>query len=268
MKSHRSYTAQELVELNNAATLKIRQRDHAAAKTLLHEALERLHDIYECTSSQIKQDLPPVCYQAPKKRSRISHSTERKVCTEKKCLDKPKTIPSNIGVLYSVRMMEQEGVYYDSAVPSDSILTFYDRAFIFVNYSDIDFQLPENKSNLSAMILYNLALSHHSQGIRQGSTIELGKALQFYRLAHCVLEKVKDVVGLEVHLLILMGLLNNMGHIHANCYNLEQTSRCIEWLQRAISSRHSGVLGDADYRFFYTHLKVIPVGHIEFAPAA
>ena len=273
MKTSRIYTANDIVELNNAAILKMRQRDHATANLLLHEALENLKDILESSSSSSSSssvsDSDSSCSQAPRKRPRTSLDQQNSCWMEQ---DKTATVPvllnKKVGILFSVRTMDQEGMYDESSVPTDNILTFYDRALVFLNYEDIDFTTAENRSSLSAMLLYNLAVSHHSCGIRQGCTNELDKALRFYRLAHCVLEKVKDVVGLEVHMLILMGLLNNMGHIHANCFNMEQISRCIEWLQRAITSRHSGVLEDVDYEFFYTHLKVIPVDHLKFAPAA
>lgn len=267
MKTSRTYAPIDIVELNNAAILRMRQRDHAAAAALLHEALENFKDIYERNSPDEEECESSSFYQNPRKRPRTSLEEQKEYKEIKAASDHKADQASKIGILCSVRIQESD-ISEQSSIPSDNILTFYDRTFIFLNHRDVDFQSAVNKSSLSAMLLYNLAVSHHSQGIRQGNTHELAMALRFYRLSHCVLEKVKDVVNLEIHLLILMALLNNMGHIHASYYNVDQTSRCIEWLQRAITSKHSGILEDVDYEFFYIHLKVIPVEHLKFAPAA
>lgn len=282
------HNAKDILELNNAAVLQMRQDNHDRTITFLQDALVVLESMFESKKSTRSSELRSSTYQSAKKRPRRS----RTMMTSKDDHDEEQLSSSNnnnneddkqhseIGIICSVRVEtssanndgdgENDGsvAFITPTQEQDSVLTFYDRAFTFLNHENMDFDSPENKSSMTAMVLYNMALAHHRQGIKLGRSKDLAVAMQFYRMAHSVLDQVKNVVGIEVHLLLLMALLNNMGHIHASTYNIEQTQRCIAWLKRALCSRHAAVLEADDFTFFLAFVKIVPSDAFKFAPAA
>jgi hypothetical protein len=245
MDASNTTAAVDVVELNNAAILKMRQNKMEEAMLYFQVAIDSLPIAYES-----------ICEE-------IGHDTSRPV-TEA-------TSRGKVGVVCSIEAMQdlEEATYSGevSAVPSHNILQFFSRAFTFLNADCMDFSLAENKSSLTSILLFNLGLAHHIKAIQKGNLGGIMGALRFYRLSHSALEHVKDNVNIEVHIVILLGLVNNMGHIHATLCNHEQISRCISWLQQAIQSRQSKALSHADFDFF-AQLRLIPLEHGKFAPSA
>lgn len=364
--------ANNVIELNNAAILQMRQNKHDEALGYLHSALSVMEKFYSnntidatTTSHKAKttksrrrrqryttddddddnDDTLP--YQSAKKRIRLTRSMmsttkndhqlqeeqhqpqvkkeeDKKVAVvaaaavqeqQQQQLQQQQQIPaaqqeeenakkmsSLIGIVCSVGLEDNDNEEEDlmtSASPTimyDNVLTLYQRAFTFLNPENIDLTLPINKSSMTAMILFNIGLTHHRRGIqnqnqqkkqkskpaatataagkKQPSTSsqqqqqDIMYAMKFYRLAHSVLDEVKGIVGIQHHLLLLMALLNQMGYIHATTYDIQQCIKCIEWLKRALASRHASILEPDDFTFFLEFVKIIPVDAFKFAPAA
>jgi hypothetical protein len=234
----------DVVDLNEAALKKMRQQKLGEASLILETALGALQEIYSGDW-------------APKKRSRETREDPSFKLEEDDC----------VGVVQSVgEMLIGEDV--TSSIPRDNVLFFYDRAFKLSNPRWLDFDLVENQSSLCSILLYNLALVHHIKAIKTGNTYSVKEALHCYRNSHIVLERAKDDVPLQRHILLLMGLLNNMGHVHATLFELYTTDQCIRWLSCAIVSNQILVLEDVDFEFFYSNLNLIPKPHNKFAPAA
>ncbi|CAB9525950.1 expressed unknown protein [Seminavis robusta] len=130
------YTPMNVVELNSLAVLQMRQQQFGQALSTLQTAVVVLEEIYRTNMIG--------CHQPNKKRRRLSSDESVSSDTE----------DDAVGVVQSVQVLDEKAqakLVSNSAVPNDDVLLFYDRAFTFQNFQNIDFELSENKSSLSAL---------------------------------------------------------------------------------------------------------------------
>ena len=121
----------------------------------------------------------------------------------------------------------------DHACLADSTCSFsiFNHMLTVSNACLLDADVSQHYERLQAMILYNLGLTLHYQSMRTGRSDELQGALDLYEMAFAVVENSWQFIDLQDLMLLLMGLLNNLGHIHSNLFNQPQTKSCIDWLQ-------------------------------------
>ena len=85
--------------------------------------------------------------------------------------------------------------------------------------------------NLSFILLYNLALTHHLYAMEgEGDQGSLRKALSLYELAY-TLQMTEDI---EVSFLQTMAIVNNLGQIHTALGNQKESKFCFEHLLSTI----------------------------------
>jgi len=87
----------------------------------------------------------------------------------------------------------------------------------------------------SAVLLYNLALAYHLQGLCTGvSSRELQLALQLYKMTLSVVESCCHFQAVDDHddllLLLVMAVFNNMGHIYGTFFYGPGSIKCIRAL--------------------------------------
>lgn len=99
------------------------------------------------------------------------------------------------------------------------------------NAYELESDVTKNFERIQAMLLYNLGLTVHLQAMRSGRSEELKGALQLYEMAFSVVENSWQLMCLDDLMLLMMALLNNLGHIHATLYNMPQTQCCVDWLK-------------------------------------
>lgn len=99
------------------------------------------------------------------------------------------------------------------------------------NVNGLDSNIGNNYERLQAMLLYNLGLTLHFQAMRSGRSDELQGALDLYEMAFSIVENSWQRLDVDDLMLLLMGILNNLGHIHSNLYNMERTQTCVDWLK-------------------------------------
>ena len=116
----------------------------------------------------------------------------------------------------------------------------------------------------SAVLLYNLALVYHNMGVRKGISAALPHALQMYESAFHRLRRVTCIV--ECHKLLL-AILNNMGNIFAQSFQVDHTVECFKQLRQALSIPNPAMDVDEDYIFFLLNALFHPQ-ELSFAPAA
>ena len=155
----------------------------------------------------------------------------------------------------------------DSSTVND-LFACYRRALNVSQQDDVctDFK---SRTRMSAVLQYNLALSHHCAGIQSDySTKHLATALQLYEGAYFTIQRVKDMFRMEDVFLLLLGIFFNMTHIHCNLYNVAECEHCMEWLKVALASRECVTLKEADYLFFSTNVSLLAMQMPHVAPAA
>ena len=116
----------------------------------------------------------------------------------------------------------------------------------------------------SAVILYNLGLVYHNMAVRNGISAALPHALQMYESAFHCLRRVPCI--LDCHRLLL-AILNNMGNIYAQSFQMDHTVECFKQLRQALSIPNPSMPLDEDYIFFLLNALFQPK-ELCFAPAA
>jgi hypothetical protein len=107
----------------------------------------------------------------------------------------------------------------------------FNHAFTLSKSADLVASVSKNYDRFMAMLLYNMGLSLHIQALRSGKSAELRGALDLYGMSFSVVEANWELFPVDDLMLILMALLNNLGHINSIFYNTDQIQVCIDWLK-------------------------------------
>jgi len=262
-------TVKEILLANDIAVSLLQQRETLNAIRVLREAAEALKVLVVAVVQEGKIDNDR--HRAARKRSH-----PRKGVVMEDDTNRPFTAEENrrrvqIGTLFTVDISNQESNYpfpVSSSNTNDSIIPLYHRAFTFVNSLSVDLDMPENKITLLGMILYNLGLAHHILGLSIGGHEVLIKEAKFsYKLARAVLDEVKNDVCIQSNMVISMGLLNNVGNIHAMQFHREEAAFCVASLRQGVVSIDSATIDALDYEFFMYSF-FVPDDPCRLAPAA
>lgn len=147
---------------------------------------------------------------------------------------------------------------------SGTIHSLYNRGLVMSAGQCGHMLTGENLHCTSAVILYNMGLVYHNMGVRQGISKALPRALQMYESAFHYLRRVTSIV--ECHKLLL-AILNNMGNIYAQSFQVDQTVECFKQLRKALSIPNPSMDVDEDYIFFLLNA-LFQAQELCFAPAA
>jgi tetratricopeptide (TPR) repeat protein len=150
-------------------------------------------------------------------------------------------------------------------MPQDtSFLTFYDRALL------VDINTPcHDRELLSAVILFNMALLHHSRGITCGKTDCLERASRLYQIALDVLQK---QIEHSTNYLLLMAIFNNMAHIDSHLFRMEEMKGSLKAMFNILTSDDIDddefALEEDDYTIFFMNAIFGNEKELTVAPAA
>jgi hypothetical protein len=250
-----------ILDLNNHAVSYLCQGNHSATTSTLRAAIKSLEKCFR-QDKEPKRSSAVSDEEPPRKRRRAEVATPS-VHKEGECF-----------VL--IRSITVSGAA-SSDLPSScslndeaSLLMVYDRAFDFpaLNDDEVDFTSQQSKTRLAAILLYNLGLSYHREGVRLGQTADLNMALKFYREAYMVLKSAWAKSDFKEVFVLLLALLNNMACIHAVIWDCKDTHQCINWMNRAIASRQRAILSKDDFTFFSLNLSVFRGHQLRLASAA
>ena len=145
----------------------------------------------------------------------------------------------------------------------------FNHALTIPNVCLLDSNVVKNYERLQSMLLYNLALTLHFQAMRSGRSEELRGALDLYEMAFSVVENSWQRLDVDDLMLLLMAILNNLGHIHSNLYNMERTQTCVDWL-KALAGHPAflKIMQRDDYAGFSMNLLVVLKQTPHCSPAA
>jgi hypothetical protein len=198
-------------------------------------------------------------------------------------------LPAYLGIQNNVgdeNAAETEDSSTAQPIVSDNIFTFYQRAFLLTISSLIESDDAAHSSKQSAVLLYNIAVAHHNYAMYRRDPVaahrEFRTALVFYDLAFSTIQEslVDDTnENDEDFLLLLLAVLNNLGHIHAHHNNYLETQEMLTSLQEILaalrppSGQPSAFMdhnnhNQEDFLFFYLNLVVYEEQEFAAAPAA
>lgn len=150
----------------------------------------------------------------------------------------------------------------DMCISPDNVFKFYRKAFCVETFAGVDPSLVANQ--LTGILMYNLALGYHREGIRRGSTKILERALGIYNVA---LVSFRQCSGQGVERFLFLAVANNIGHIHAIHFDMDKAQAC----QRLMAECMDGCQprsGDAiEEDLFYHYLQSVFFGNHELSCA-
>ena len=127
--------------------------------------------------------------------------------------------------------------------PEDSkVLLFYNHAFVIRGDDDQILVSKQREGWLSAVLLYNMAMSYHLMATTTSSQQchFYNTALKLYASAWSLLTSEFPIQSNDT-MLLTMALLNNKAHLHACFHDAEKAFICLEWLQCSLESCHDRV---------------------------
>jgi hypothetical protein len=243
-----------IVNANTMAVSLMQSNRHGEAKEALRRALTCLQQLVGSEEdSEFLQNRSP--------KSEIWSSTGSPTDTT----DTIQSDPSNSKIVFGVSIEHplcNTKTSFLSASP-DNLFDFYNRAFVIS--TNIARELPlVYESVTTAVLLYNTGLSCHGNALRSGSSRELRRSLQLYKMSLRIIQDNSSLHGEDMLQVVLLALLNNIGCIHSHFYDWNEMSECREVLYSLFAS--SKDLTMEDYVFFSYVL--LPSYHISPVPAA
>ena len=157
-----------------------------------------------------------------------------------------------------------QGTLYDHRHTSPfQTFTLFNRAFV-VEASDLRSLHEFEQREILAVFLYNIALSHHIMALQAAAAAATSAKRadlenKYYEAAHSFYEIAVNTLDQEQHegtvrFLLLLALLNNMGHIFSKFYNHIGTRNCCGLIRDILTIVPASTTGerDNDFAFFYT----------------
>jgi tetratricopeptide (TPR) repeat protein len=99
-------------------------------------------------------------------------------------------------------------------------------SYVFCSPIEIPIETSLLPLKISLLMVFNLALAHHLNGIQTSNCDHLEKALRLYECVYRISQE--EEVGLSV--LHAMALTNNLGHVHLVLRDTFKSQKCFEQL--------------------------------------
>jgi len=129
-------------------------------------------------------------------------------------------------------------------------------------YDDYSYDL------IMSVFLYNLGLVYHREGVERHSSAALRKALYVYECAGAALSRSRHHVPSPSYNVVMFGIVNNVGHIHAHLFHRPAAERSRDYLVRHVT-RYQKLLSRADYAYYSMHFLLSGTADLQaLAPAA
>jgi hypothetical protein len=174
--------------------------------------------------------------------------TAKKMCSRTELIDTSESMQTKIVESISIDHPQSETKTNYWSTSPDNSFDFYNRAFVLAS-SSVNGEIHE--CVMSAIMLYNMALTYHSSAVRTGTTRKLHRALKLYRMSFRVLQENSDI-SCDMVDLLLLALINNMGFIYSHFYDWDEMKKSHEVLHSLFMSTCdiSNGLKAKEYTFF------------------
>jgi hypothetical protein len=130
----------------------------------------------------------------------------------------------------------------------------------------------QDQERLSIVLFYNMALANHCQAltcsIGNNSTESLKRALRLYQMAFATIQANPELVEEQGFYLLLLGLVNNLGHVYSHCCMPQNAAECAQYLEMLISLPVAEDLYEDEINFFLSQVSYCSFHHCVVAAAA
>jgi tetratricopeptide (TPR) repeat protein len=229
MNNYKAVAASTMIQLNNLGVERLESGGFNEARQLFSLALDLMKTI-------IDQENPARSRNAEVSRSAmVDHCSSIVILPQRPTpSEQPATVRQERGSPYSSSTprtddtLEQE----ETQLSQSSKLYIFSRPVYFVE--DLDYEHPP-LVKLSISLLYNLALSYHAITLRgqeedSSNPNMIEAALLHYQLAYDL--QIRD--GIELSTFHTMGIINNVGQIHAGKGDIEKARVLFELLLKTL----------------------------------
>lgn len=172
-------------------------------------------------------------------------------------------LPATRKDIQPVTLQESQPNYDHHASSPNNAFAIFNRAFVM----DSSCTDPDEAA---AMVLFNFALSIHTQGLKEGKSAYLYKALHTYNLISTMVQATAR--SFQEHSgwkLLQLALWNNMGYIHSYFLNIAGVRDSVDRIHALLADRHNTVdVSMEDLAFFHTAVFHIDIGRFEHPAAA
>jgi len=128
----------------------------------------------------------------------------------------------HLRAIHSAAVLNQHTITGD-----DSSFLLFDRALMIpAEVVSLVEQSAPLQNLAAAILMYNMGLSYHLEGLRMGMSWRLLQANRFYSMSYCLLSDEDLISQPELSALVMMALVNNTGHIHSYFCNFYEASIC------------------------------------------
>ena len=143
----------------------------------------------------------------------------------------------------------------------------YQTAFAFPKLN----HLAPLQTEVSVILFYNLAVSHHLAGLSdmEQSQLQLKQALKYYKLALLVFKSTPDLALDTTCFALVLGLLTNLGHVLTHFWNKVDAAACRQHMHELLRQAAAvAALSEDDGEFFFNALEYSQAHDAVAAPAA
>ena len=233
----------DVVDSNTAAVSLIMHGKLAESLRVIRTALTGLNEVIEQGAS------------APSPDANMAEATRSSPIAEKDMIDSvtvsvdPQTLSNaHYGVFH----------FFNRAIVVDAPEALGDESHVIVDHYKI-----------SAVLLYNAGLCNHIKGLQSGSARDLATALHCYQYALSLLTDTNAIQAVsDQDALLVLALLNNMGHLNSQSFDHPASKICLETMRRIFPATESLLLKQEDSIFFYLTVFLVPVEQVCASPAA
>jgi hypothetical protein len=129
--------------------------------------------------------------------------------------------------------------------PNDSgLVSVYDRAIVIAHHHD-DCEV------VTAVILYNMALLHHTRGIQLNQSKCILRATKFYHMAlSIVMPRHHYCTSSGGYSILVLALFNNLAHAYSYTYDVDHMSACMEYMRQTLTAVHYTTEESVKYSVF------------------
>lgn len=284
--------AGQILSMNNAAVSSFIKGEAGDAITVLRFALANLRSMLQCQVLSSFQALEKTSFSARKEPPSCSSHCPVSIrhyhpYTRRQFFTVTFEFPNRQDRISDNHSTERSGKRHGD---DDGVFAFYNRVFTLSrealnldshteNYicigegrqaMDPHLIRLQHQNRMLVMLLYNMAVYHHTQGIERGKSSELSTALRLYELAFSLLETCYQDFAVGDQVLLLLSLYNNMGHIHSYFCNTPHAQLCVLWIQRIfhfyymeqqLNSEQQDQqfsLAQEDFAFFFQYVPMSP----------
>lgn len=264
------------VDLNNIAITRLQEEKSCEALYLLRMALTDVKETFrsrELYSQELALRMKvgsrptSICHPV----SEVFNSSFTSVSTVD---DEEAELQEDMNVIHEDLLSDQQSTIQSIPLVLDadqnrrlsdhSIIALFDRVFYVHRTEEVDDEF------LSCVLLYNMGLTNHLSGIRNGDQENMATALKLYEMSLTIALRTKSL-PIDASLLIL-ALYNNMAHIYAQRSASDKTKFALVQMTRMLETANNPVdcLSEDDYVLFFLNTMILFGGELNFhaAPAA